>query len=178
MFSPLATCGIAVCLSVPFGLRIVSTRLEPHPAILLPAGASIVNVGGHEVVFGRAVLWALEPSEPGGWVEIDPGELLAPVPVHFFEALASNDFGLVRRADEPILLRYIWRHVTLPRHRPSDDEVMRTRAWLAARLGRLGVDSTAMRVTWERLRLELPSGRALAREVIADRYYQLDAPAD
>ncbi len=163
---------IGLSLTVPFGLRVLSPRLEPHPAILFPSGASVIRVDRAEVSFERTTLWGA--SEAGEWFALDPGRFLHPIPVQYLDALAANDFGLVRRAVEPVVLRYVWSVVTPPGHVPSVADVAETRRWLAERLVAFGADPAVMRASRERLTLEVPTGRSLRSEVLSTRLYRLN----
>ena len=92
LVSTRVTILLAVCLFTPFALRTLSTRLEPYPAVLLPAGASRVRLNQSEVSFSRTTLTCR--GRDGNWQPLDVTRLLSPIPPWSFHDIVSNEFGL------------------------------------------------------------------------------------
>ena len=172
LVSTRVTVLLAVCLFTPFGLRTLSTRLEPYPAVLLPAGATRVRLNQSEVSFSRTTLTCR--GRDGNWQPLDVTRLLSPIPPWYLHDIVSNEFGLKSTPYEGVSLQWVSRVITLPRHTPSDEELQATRRWLALRLAATPDCQPAIRIAVERTTVGVPSGHVAQHAVVYESIHELD----
>ncbi|WP_296702337.1 hypothetical protein [Algoriphagus sp.] len=86
--------GLALCLLVPFGLRLVSSKLEPYPALLFPSGDKQVQVPLDSPIpnYRYSELFGFAPEQ--GWVSIDEEKFIAPIPRNYLSFILEKNKGL------------------------------------------------------------------------------------
>ncbi|MEN2281722.1 hypothetical protein AAGF08_06245 [Algoriphagus sp. SE2] len=94
MFSKKFTLVLAICLLVPFGLRLISSKLEPYPALLFPSGDKQVQVPLDSPVpnYRYSDLYGFTPEK--GWVNIDEESFISPIPRNYLSFILENKKGL------------------------------------------------------------------------------------
>ena len=167
LFASLLLAGLLV---VPWGLSLVSSQLEPYPAVIMPSGASTVSLQADTLNYENKTVWARRPG--GVWEQLSTHEFLSPVPNQYFSSLRARSFGLKNNTSKLFELRLL-PDVTLKQNKISAQEVADTKRWLADKLAGLGYSSEAFEVRTEVLRMDRLTGRLLSSEVKARERYSL-----
>ena len=129
---------LLVLLGTPYAIFKIA-RLEPYPAILLPAGAGKILKKGNSFQFARTGIYGIDLVS-GEWQRLDPASFLDPIPAHFLNAIIVNEFGL--NPDLEFTVRF--RGNLLPsfsydnRSRLSEKNINDTKSWLRTRLSNHG----------------------------------------
>lgn len=160
---------LALALIPPFVLKTLR-RIEPYPAIILPAVAGKVDVGGKEVSFKRTSLWGKD-KETGVWKRIDVKTFLAPIPVHYLNAIAENSFGLNsaegRTIDLPKGFEIFIKKVT-------SNEVETGKQWLRQKLAESGYASDELAIASEQVNFDVETGQIITNKRIHEEILRLD----
>ena len=131
------------CLVAQIAVRRVS---EPYPAILLPAGASVVRNG--ETSAGSAITLLAEDAA-GGQHLVAPSDLLDTVPSIYHRHLLRRGFGLTEGRDvRSVRMPFPGGGLALRFGRPLTRlQAEQTRAWLRSRLRRnTGIDAVRIHI--------------------------------
>jgi len=128
LFSSRATVALALLLGVPFVVRTL-TNVEPFPALLFPAGAVKVPVVEGHALFPYFLAYARTPS---GLTRLDPGELLLPLPAHYFFDIATRTLGQSSPKQE-VAFKHMTK-VSVPRYVATPEERREVTLWLSRRV--------------------------------------------
>lgn len=104
MFSKKFTFLLALCLCIPFLLRLISFKLEPYPALLFPSGDKQVQVPLTRPIanYSYKQLYGFIPDK--GWVQIDEESFLEPIPRNYLSFILDKNKVLFETAtDESIM---------------------------------------------------------------------------
>ncbi|KAA3438471.1 hypothetical protein [Rufibacter hautae] len=93
MFSVKSTFFLFLILFFPFILRIKTQHLEPYPALLLPSGATKLELMSDTLEVNSTELYGLTPN--GTLKEVNPVRFFFPIPVQYMNPILLNDFGRV-----------------------------------------------------------------------------------
>ena len=160
---------LAFALLPPFVLKTLR-RIEPYPAIILPAVAGKVDVGSKEISFKRTSLWGKD-KKTGAWTKIDVETFLAPIPVHYLEAIAKNSFGLNsaegRIINLPKGFNIFVKKVTL-------NEVEGGKHWLRQKLVQSGYASDELAIAIEEVDFDTETGQIITNKRVYEEILRLD----
>ncbi len=78
----------------PFVLREISQELEIYPAVLMPVGASMVELNDSTITFGEYELVVITADSTA--YAVRPAELMGSIPRNYIFPLARSSFGLAR----------------------------------------------------------------------------------
>ncbi len=156
LFTRGATLLIALALIVPEGLRSHAKKLEPYPAVILPAGAGTIGIRRGNVSLSRTYLTA---KRNGSWEEVDTRQLMAPIAQHYFEHMTRRGFGLSLRKNPS------------PRRR---EEVAETKRWMRDKLAAQGFATSHLRVMKQKVTVTLQSGEQRRSRPRRAKTYDLD----
>ena len=156
-------------LVVPFAISL-STTTEPFPAMIFPGGTGTVRTENSVAEFAAQVIVAFDES--GAPVQVDTGEFLEPIPVHYFYALDGAGFGLGERDLEVAVKKLGW-VLTVPRPEATEEERREVRTWLGDRLESLGYDREKFIIRHLWVTVDADTGRELSRETTSETVYDL-----
>ena len=151
----LLTLSLFFVLVPPMILRGIHRSLEPYPAILLPSGAHIVNLGVDEILFNRVSLYGKRHSMGEG-ERIDLGGLLRPIPPYFVGYFLKT-MGLTERGKQV-----------------TPEEVTIGKRWWRERLLKKGWSPDSIKATKEKMMLNIEHGLVTKGETLYERVYKLD----
>lgn len=143
---------LAFCLLVPFGLRLVSSKLEPYPAILLPSGDKQVQVPleGPIPNYIYTDLYGFVPEK--GWESIDEESFISPIPRNYLSFILDRNKGLFSNESDSELgkmpssnpiLRFLGRNQIKPLSSERREKVAK---FFKQKLASQGFDSTRLKI--------------------------------
>ena len=88
-------------LTTPFVLRTVKKKWEMYPAILMPAGESLLRESNGSLTFTKKHLYGISTFS-GKEVLLNITSILDPIPEHFFGDLLKRDLGMQSRNSQAI----------------------------------------------------------------------------
>lgn len=94
MFSKKFTLALALCLMVPFGLRLISSKLEPYPALLFPSGDKQVQVPLDNPIPNYRYSDLFGFTQEKGWVNIEEESFISPIPRNYLSFILEKNKGL------------------------------------------------------------------------------------
>lgn len=152
MFSKKFTLALAFCLLGPFCLRLVSSKLEPYPAILFPSGDKQVKVPleGPVSNYTYTDLYGYIPEE--GWVSIDEESFFSPIPRNYLsfilnqnKRLFSNesDSEIGKKLSSNPIMKFLMRNQVKD---PSDERREEVAEFFKKKLVSQGLDSTKLKI--------------------------------
>lgn len=159
---------LSFILLLPFVIRTIAPALEPYPAIVLPAVATKIDVGGDVAKVGVISIYGYESGN--NWKRIDPVNLLEPIPVRYLSKIIRHDFGLTQTTyavDNKLLSLQL-------RGKPlSKEQEKQSQVWLSDRLQNLGYLNSQIKISNETIEIHLGSGKIIGRTVENEKVIQL-----
>lgn len=158
---------IIALLVGPYLVYSVSTE-EPYPAVILPGGASAVDIDDDQVTFEvRSFVGYDAHGEP---VYLDVTDLLDPVPPSHSSALVRSMFGQDQSGKRRILidLRVRKGAISVPRHVPSAADRAAAREWVNDKLDDAGAVPDRLEVWNERIVVDYATGDEISREQVSE----------
>jgi hypothetical protein len=122
---------------------------EPYPAVILPSGATKINVETSKVYFTRKSVWARKNQEVT-WTNLSNKEFIAPIPAQYFAKIYDGKFGF--NSSHP--------HIS--------------KDWIQKRLSELGFNTNEIRLTTERVTFDVKSQRLIKKEIRHEEIIELD----
>jgi len=91
---------LAFCLLAPFCLRLVSSKLEPYPAILFPSGDKQVQVPLESPIpnYLYTVIYGFIPEK--GWSSVEEESFISPIPRNYLSFILSQNKGLFSKKSD------------------------------------------------------------------------------
>ena len=139
------TLWLALILIPPFLISSRYRELEPYPAILLPTGATKIQVGQKDVRFIGMNLWGKRKRDQS-WTKIDAEKLIDPIPIHFLAPIIGHRFGLELANGHVYKLP---RQLSLRTNKVTASEAEQGKQWLRQRLASLGYGPDRIKVSYE-----------------------------
>lgn len=130
---------------------------EPYPAILLPAGSTIVSRNNDIYNFREFKILAIKNGE---WKELTPRLFLDPIPSWYFKPILSSNFGLG--------------NITLGRNHivklvcPED-----VAKWASRQLTKLGYKDEKFKVIKKRVELDSTTGHIISSKTFYEKFFIL-----
>ena len=171
LFSLKFTVFLVLVLFVPFVLRTLAKQLEPYPAIILPSGASKIDL--KEGVIGVNSLSIYGYDTQGKLEKIDVKQFIAPIPSHYFPVIAKNEFGLSTKTTDEIWLRGLNKKIDIKRKSVSLANQELAKIWLSNRLKKLGLSTSLILIRYEFKELSINDGKELSREITNEKNISL-----
>ncbi len=170
---------LAFILLPPFALKTLSSRLEPYPAIIFPAGAGKVDVGAREISFRMTSLWGKHEKD-NTWTRVDVETFWAPIPTQYFGAIVRNSLGL-KSAEEEIIKLPKWGIIKPPKgikisinKEVTPSEVQNAKHWWRQKLVQSGYASDELMITIEEVKFDIESGKIIRIKRSHEEIFRLD----
>ncbi len=171
LFSLKFTVFLILVLLVPFVLKTVSRKLEPYPAIILPSGASKLDLKEGKIGVDGISIYGYDTQ--GNLEKIDVKQFIAPIPSHYFHVLANNEFGLSTKTTDEIWLRGLNKKIDIKRKSTSSEHQELAKIWLANRLKKLGLSTSSILIRYEFKELSINDGKELSRKITNEKNISL-----
>ncbi|MEO1402613.1 MAG: hypothetical protein AAFV72_15395 [Cyanobacteria bacterium J06635_1] len=154
---------IALALLVPFGLRELSSSLEPYPAILQPSGATRISTQDTQLKFYEMQIVAMRAD--GSEQRLEPREFMGKIPTQYWTHIARTHFGLGPAKTQNMSLG-IWTLTATTIKSASPPERAEALSWIHTRLRALGVeDAHTLRVRQIKILFDLQTSTETKREI-------------
>lgn len=165
---------IFICC-VMFCLRILSGKFESYPAILLPSGASKIEVKDSIHSFKFIKVFALNIR--GDEVMLNSNDF-SRMPPHYFPRLAKNSFGLASNRDTIFLTSSFLpsRYNNYPIVRTSKTskvDIIKTKKWLKRRLNDLELKNSIIIVRELEFFYNVSSKMKIDQKIINEKIIEL-----
>lgn len=179
MFSKKATVLIFFCLLVPFFLRLVSYKLEPYPAILLPSGEGKVKVPLDGPVDNYTVSELQGFSSSNGWQRLDEEEFISPVPKGYLSNILKLNQGLFSNKSEKkesgsLILRFLTRNQNRVLSKEDKEEVD---SFFSTRLEKQGFELGQIKVVKFQI-TSYPESNRFDKRIIEEEIIKLGGKSD
>lgn len=146
---------VGAFLFAPFYLTYIE-HLEPYPAVIMPGGASVIDINKDELTFGETSV--LVEHADGSQTRITPSTLLDPIPNQYFHAIINRQFGIAEPNYHSVRLG-VWELRAADRPRVSDSQRQEVSAWLRQQLNKAGIDdATALHFVQETVSVNTNTG--------------------
>ncbi len=130
------TIGLIFFLLLPYMLKLKNRRLEIFPAVIMPAGASLIHKKD-SISFRSHEIYA---KRNDSITRIDVKEFLNPIPEWYLSHIALSNFGLASYSREIKLDKIPIRFTNFNRF--SNSELIKAQKFYQARLKNLGFDDS------------------------------------
>ena len=171
LFSPKFTILLIIALFVPFAIKTANSKLEPYPAIILPSGASKLDLKKGAIGVDSLSIYGYDTQ--GKLEKIDVKQFIAPIPSHYFQVIANNEFGLSTKTTDEIWLRGLNKKIDIKRKSISLENQELAKIWLTNRLKKLDLSSSSILIRHESKELSINDGKELSREIINEKNISL-----
>lgn len=161
---------IAGMLIIPYILTLYG--VEPYPAIILPSGASRVNIGQNST-FRRISLWGRDKVD-GDWKRVNPRPFLKPIPVSHLKSLARNSFGLNSIDERVKVVTLPGVRLTVPNTKVTSSEIQEAKHWLSQRLIQLGYAPDELMITTDEAVLDTSINKIIRHKRLHEEIIRLD----
>lgn len=165
---------LVIALIVPYGLKLLSSSLEPYPAILFPSGAAKVRGDQDSFEFETINLYCFDLMSES-WKPKDTSSFLSPIPNHFFGAIVKNEFGLnpdleyTVKSRKNFLPRFTYKNV----HALSAVNIDEAKAWLRNRLLEQGCRDDSLLIQRKLMLADLNDKSVSEIKVTSEKLYEL-----
>lgn len=142
---------------------------EPYPAIILPAGASLISQNEDTIAYQSAELWAIGPDDHES--EVDIGKFLGRIRRHFWKYIAKRELGFA--VDHKSRGKS-----THPEAENDLNGDPRQRAemvaWMQERLVVCGIDeAVALKIKWVRKTVNIGTGETVDHQIVKESHVSL-----
>lgn len=170
-FSTKASVFIAVLLITPFLIRSLAPALEPYPAIVLPLGIGLFDIGENRIEV--KAIQILAQNQNNEWIRIEPGKFLEPIPPYYLSKLLESKFGLIEQDSREIKTAF-WGTVEVPRKPVTNKDVVSTKKWIRDKLSKLGFKDSTLRITRSVKTIRLQTDTVLNESITEEVDFELD----
>lgn len=165
---------VALFLGVPFIPKLISPQLEVYPSIVQPAGAHLVSSVDGVFRFQRIdFLGVIRRS--GQLTRMDPVELATPMRTSFLEPIATHRFGLDPDVRKRISIlrgrRFFGTGFDYPVKPRTEEDRVRTRAWLRGKLDAAGMDSGKIVARRVLVAIDLRTGKVMEETILDEAIF-------
>lgn len=169
---PLFSLKFTICLGIIllFPYLMSNTTFEPYPAILLPSGATEINLQEGIIRVRKLSLYGYDSQ--GELQKIDAREFLSPIPGQYLYAISRSDFGLSTNPTKKMFIRGFG-EVEVNRKGFGLENQEEAKLWLSNKLSQLGLSTTAFVIRSEFKELDANSGKEISQEVRNERTISL-----
>ncbi len=169
MFPKLARRLILILvLFVPFLLRERGAYLEPYPAIVLPRGASLLDISEGVINYPFTELVAVDSA--GVEHVLEPKAFFAPIPAHYWTRICRDNFGLEPQPFSPIEKKIslgLWSIKLKHDRETTPEQRQETIAWLKDRAAAQGVtDAKLILVRFSRVTMRVADQEEIDEELV------------
>ena len=172
---------IIIVLGAPYTLKLLSSKLEIYPSIILPAGAGKVSHTDGRFQFTATTLHCTDATT-GKETTQQIGDFLYPIPRQYFKSILANDFGLnpgkeqtirFRKKVLPLLTRKLPNLTYSHSAVLHPDNIEETKAWLRGRLRTVGCTPEGLLVRQSNVVLDIATRTVLRVEVEKEHKFDL-----
>lgn len=170
----LLTFLLAIVLLIPYGLKLLSSSLEPYPAILFPSGAAQVRGNQDSFEFETINLYCFDLNSEA-WKPQDTSSFLSPIPNHFFGAVVKNEFGLnpdleyTVKSRKSLIPRFSYQNAKAL----SAVNINQAKAWLRDRLAAHGCSDSSLLIRKKLMLADLNDRSVSEIKIISEKRYEL-----
>ncbi len=175
MFSLRFTIVLLTILLVPFLLRHrYGSKLEPYPAILLPAVATQEKAAETQFNARYTVLYGQRGD--GTWKRVDERLLLYPIPVQYEGVILSRELGL--KPPEPAgragIQNVLGRLGLLRYRRLTEEDQVAAKRWVKEKLRQQGFTRPVLKIAQREEVVAVPGGETVSAKITDEKIIHLD----
>ena len=171
LFSLKFTVFLVVVLFVPFVLRTLSKKLEPYPALILPSGASKIDLKEGVINVDSISIYGYDTQ--GKLQKIDVEQFIEPIPNHYFRHIANKEFGLSTKTTEEIWLKGLNKKINIKRKSISLENQRLAKIWVSNRLEQIGLSTSSILIRNESKVLSINNAKEVSREITNEKNISL-----
>ena len=169
---PLFSLNFTILLGIALGFPYImsNSTFEPYPAILLPSGASKINIKKGVITVRNLSIYGYDSQ--GKLQRIDVSKFLAPIPVQYLYSITKNEFGLSTKKNKNIYIRGIG-EVKIDRKAITPKNQRLAKIWLSNKLNELGLLNSSFLIRHEVKKIETNSGKEISSKIIKQKNVSL-----
>ena len=165
---------LVIILVVPL-LRRIFVGGEPYPAILLPSGATKINLANETVSVRIISIYGY--GRDGRLHRITAQQLLSPIPNHYLFGIVRNEFGLTGKTDIKLwdkILNMINVEIKRKNIQNKEENIQEAKTWLKHKLEGLELSNSSIIVRHELLEIDRTTGKEVTNKINNEQVFELD----
>ncbi len=149
-------------LLIPFALKIIDSRYEPYPSIILPSGEWMAQLKNGNYAFVTYSLYGYDLATDS-LRKLDTREFLNPIPPTYIYGLSSIYFGVQERKTP-----FLRDKLLMPNNRDNQKMINNSKFWLAKKLEKQGCRNTTLIIKVFNSQINNPR-RAIVKTTLIDK---------